>query len=405
MPLRNQLVPWWLKPALAAGLVLACQSLSYCQGSPSAPSAPPLAREDVWPPPPKTPSWDVPEHLEMTQADSLPPAAPAPISERAWSGPPRENPRTFWETVPPITPFPRQGNFFIMPSGPGYYTLWDFLQGREMPDRPKYPNLQWGQNSHPFFDLDYRYLDNPNNTETDWLDPLKRVHLGDDWLFSMGGEFRDRYANLDNAYGYNKKPQAGATDTFDLFRTRLYGDLWYLDRFRVFCEFIAAESSPQSVPPLSTDVDKADILNLFVELKLLDIDGTGLYVRGGRQELQFGSQRLISPSDWSNSLRTFQGVRTYYHSEDLEADAFWVQPVIVNSGKFDSVDDKQQFAGNWWKFRLNKDVSIDAYYLYLENDNQTFAGRQGLLGWLRRQHPGKPFCRPGRPGGPVLVGL
>lgn len=302
---------------------------------------------------------------------------------RTWSGPPSkaEGPKTFWETAwPTIVPYPRTGNFYVAPSGPGYYTLYDFLQDRELQDRPRNPYLQWGQNANPFFNVDFRYLDNPNNTESFLFDSLKRIHRGDDWLFSTGGEFRDRYSSLDNAYLYNKKPLAGADEDFNVIRARVYGDLNYLDVFRLYGEFISADSSPQTIPHLSSDVDKADILNLFVEVKVLTIGGDALYVRGGRQELLFGSQRLISPSDWSNELRTFQGVRALYHTDKVEEDAWWVQPVIVNTGKLDSVDDRQCFVGDYFKYRFNKDVSLDAYCLYLDNDNQTSAGRKGVLG-------------------------
>jgi Alginate export len=302
--------------------------------------------------------------------------------ERSWSGPPRsEGPKTFWETVwPTIVPYPRTGNFAIAPSGPGYYTLWGLIQGDYLQERPKNPYLQWGQNANPFFNVDFRYLDNPNNTETFFLDSIKRIHLGDNWLFSTGGEVRDRYTSLENAYLYNKKPLAGSDESFNLFRTRVYGDLSYLDLVRVYGEFTSADSSPQKIPHLSSDVDKADILNLFVEAKVMTIDDYGLYIRGGRQELLFGSQRLISPSDWSNELRTFQGIRGLFHTDKIEEDIFWVAPVVVNTGKLDSIDDKQVFAGNYFKYRFNKDISLDLYYLYLENDNQSFAGQKGLLG-------------------------
>ncbi len=47
-----------------------------------------------------------------------------------------------------------------------------------------------------FFNADnFGYLDDPNNTEHDFFDPLKRIHLGDNWLFTSGGEFRTRYMN------------------------------------------------------------------------------------------------------------------------------------------------------------------------------------------------------------------
>jgi hypothetical protein len=303
--------------------------------------------------------------------------------ERAWSGPPTGGgPKTFWETVwPTIVPYPRTGNFYVAPSGPGYYTLYDWLRGRQLQDRPKNPYLQWGQNANPFFNVDFRYLDNPNNQEEFLFDCLKRIHLGNNWLFSTGGEFRERYSSLDNAYLFNKtKKLAGADENFSVYRARLYGDLYYRDIFRLYAEFTSADSTPQTIPRLNSDVDKADILNLFIELKTLTLGESALYVRGGRQELLFGSQRLISPSDWSNELRTFQGVRGLYHTDKIEQDIFWVQPVLVNSGKFDSVDDKQVFTGDYFKYRFTKDISLDLYYLYLENDNRTFAGRKNVLG-------------------------
>ena len=185
---------------------------------------------------------------------------------------------------------------------------------------------------------------------------------------------------MENAYLYNKKPLAGSDESFNLFRARVYGDLNYLDIFRVFAEFTTADSSHQMLPPLSSDIDKADILNLFVEVKALPLGDEAVYLRGGRQELLFGSQRLISPSDWSNELRTFQGVRALYHTDKIEEDAFWVQPVVVDTGKLDSVDDKQVFTGNYFKYRFNKDTSLDLYYLYLDNDNKSFAGEKGVLG-------------------------
>ncbi|OWK35905.1 hypothetical protein FRUB_08468 [Fimbriiglobus ruber] len=286
--------------------------------------------------------------------------------------------------MPPIQPFPRQGNFYIAPSGPGYYTLFDFIRGRELPDRPKNPYLQWGQNANSSFNADFRYLDDPKNTQFDFFDPLKRIHVGDDWLFSTGGEIRDRYASIQNAALYNKKPQAGADDTYNLFRARVYGDLWYRDEFRFFVEFITADSSHQAIPASSSDVEQNDFLNLFVELKLFSLDDHGVYARIGRQELLFGSQRAISPSDWSNTRRTFQGVRGSWHDDDIEEDIFVVNPVIPDPSKISSIDDKQVFTGNWFKYRFNKDSSIDLYYLYLENNNLNVA--TGLYGAKGEYH-------------------
>jgi hypothetical protein len=87
---------------------------------------------------------------------------------------------------------PRLGNVGIPPAGPGYYSLADVLHGeyREKPPRLPYP--AFGLMPQPFFDADFRYLDDPKNTQFDWADPLHRVHPGDDWLFATGGDARFR---------------------------------------------------------------------------------------------------------------------------------------------------------------------------------------------------------------------
>ena len=318
------------------------------------------------------------------QAPVVPLADPPPVTpaERSWSGPAQKPKaeKTFWETVPPIQPFPRQGNFIIAPTGPGYYTLFDQLNGRRLEKRPKAPFLQWGQNANSSFNLDFRYLDDPKNKEFDGFDPLKRIHLGENWLFSTGGEVRDRYATIQNAALFNRKPQAGATDNFNLFRTRIYGDLWYRDEFRVFAEFITAHSSPQSIPFASTDVLRNDFLNLFAEVKLFTVDDHGAYARIGRQELLFGSQRALSPSDWANSRRAFQGVRGSWHSDEIEEDFFVVNPVIPDPVRISSIDRNQYLLGNWFKYRFTKDSSADLYYLLYDNHNPNAAKGQGGVG-------------------------
>ena len=91
----------------------------------------------------------------------------------------------------------------------------------------------------------------------------------------------------------------------------MYTDLWYRDDFRVFVEYIGAWTSSQNLPPLPIDQTGSDLLDAFVDVKVADLDGSPAYVRVGRQELLFGSQRLISPLEWGNTRRTFQGVRGF----------------------------------------------------------------------------------------------
>ncbi len=293
------------------------------------------------------------------------PGAPAP-----GASPPAAGDGDVRRTVPPARPAPRTGFFPVPPIGPGYYSLRDALNGDERAGPPKYPYPRFGLMPLSFFDADFRYLDAATNTETDYFDPLKRVRLGDDWLFSTGGEVRDRFMSE-----YNSRLTQRNND-YNLSRARVYGDLWYRDDFRVYAEFISAFSDGQSLPRAAVDEDRADLQNLFVDLKVAELGGKPVTVRGGRQELLYGSQRLVSTLDWVNSRRTFQGVKAFRQGETVDADLFWVQPVVPNAGRFNSVDNNQNFAGIFTTTRPAKGQAVDLYYLLLDNTNNVV--QQGI---------------------------
>ena len=153
-----------------------------------------------------------------------------------------------WKKIPRVRPFPRIGNWPVPPTGPGYYSALDQLRGDCLQGPPKYPYPRFGLIQPSFFDVDnFSYLDDPNNTEHDFFDPLKRVRLGDNWLFITGGDIRTRYEQH-----YNARLTETNND-YDLTRLRVYGDLWYRDDFRLYAEFLGAWSTPQNLPPLPID--------------------------------------------------------------------------------------------------------------------------------------------------------
>jgi hypothetical protein len=272
----------------------------------------------------------------------------------------------WYRRVPPIAPIPRPGLFITPPTGPGYYSLVDLLTGNERAAPPRYPYPRFSIMGFSFFDADFRYLDDPNNTEHDIFDPLKRIHLGDNWLFTTGGEFRFRYMNeVDSRL-------TGVDNTYDLTRERVYGDLWFRDIFRVYAELLWAESFNQDLPPLVIDRNLGDFLNLFADLKVAELCDHPVYFRGGRQELLFGSQRLISPLDWANTRRTFEGGRLFYRGDKWDVDAFVVSPVVPTVNHFfSSINANEVFSGAWATYRPKAGQALDAYYLNLDNTSGT----------------------------------
>ena len=145
-----------------------------------------------------------------------------------------------WSKVPPVTPMPRLGGFLLPPSGPGYYSLWDQLTSNYRSAPPIAPYTPFGLYPPSFFDVDFRYLEKPDNQQKDFFDPVKRIHLGDNWLLSLGGSFWIRHMDEGNSRLTTQD------NDYDLVRTRLYGDLWYRDNARLFVEFLDAHSFHRS---------------------------------------------------------------------------------------------------------------------------------------------------------------
>jgi hypothetical protein len=283
-------------------------------------------------------------------------------------------PASLWSKVPPVRPFPRLGSFLVAPTGPGYYSLRDVIEGNYREAPPTFPYAPFAFYPPSFFDSDFRYLEKPDNKQHDLFDPLKRIHLGDDWLLSTGGSFWVRHMHEVGSR------LSGRNNTYDLVRTRVYGDLWYRDQFRLFAEYLDAHSFSQDLPPLVIDVNRSDMLNLFADLKELELGEKPVYFRIGRQELLYGSQRLITTLDWANTRRTFQGIKGFRPGEKLDVDVFWVQPVIPDPSNFDSVDDDQNFVGIWTTYRPKKGHFFDVYYLNLDQAQSVAVGRGNVQG-------------------------
>ncbi|SDW33805.1 Alginate export [Nitrosomonas communis] len=279
-----------------------------------------------------------------------------------------------WSQTPPVTPGPRPGLFVMPPTGADYYSLLDLMTGNKREAPPVAPYAPFALLTTPAFDIDFRYLEKPEH-ENDFFDPVKRIYLNDDWLLSFGGQFWYRFMNETDS----RLNAAGTDNTFHLFRTRFHADLWYQDRFRLFAEFLDARTSGLDMPALPTDTNHTDMLNLFADIKLGQFLNGPAYLRVGRQELLYGSQRLISTLDWVNTRRTFQGIKGFWRTPNFDLDAFFVRPMITEKNQFDNWDQDRNFFGLWGTYRPMKGQLVDLYILSLI-DNRTVSQANLLSG-------------------------
>ncbi len=241
------------------------------------------------------------------------------------------------------------------------------------------------------FDNDFSYKNDPDHDYLlgEELKDLKFNLFGETPLkISTGGEIRHRYMNEDNRL----RPGGPIHTDYSLWRWRHYADIQYGD-FRVFGEGIEADAFGSSAPDQAIDVNRWDIQNLFVDWTFLRDDMGTHTLRYGRQELLFGRQRLVSPLDWANTRRNFEGARYMLKGEDFKVDAFATrpvnsatgfQPVATYDSRFDQPNYHVWFSGTYFTYTGMKDAVFDAYWLYLDTGDQQVAnkpdGNRHLLG-------------------------
>jgi hypothetical protein len=120
------------------------------------------------------------------------------------------------------------------------------------------------------------------------------------WLI-FGGEYRARFEGYS---GGNFKPDS--TDAYWLSRVRLNMTIRPVSWMTIYAEGQDARAigKQPGQPPFE---NTWDIRQGFVDLG--NADRSLFAVRIGRQEINFGDQRLVGSTNWSNTARTFDAVR------------------------------------------------------------------------------------------------
>lgn len=325
--------------------------------TPADPVVPPLVNETI-------PTGLAPEPVNQLSPGQPPPAAPAPAA----ASPAKKKP------APPLFPPPQT----LPPVGP-----WKLF----------------------YFDNDFSYKKDPKHEYLpgEELKDMPGEIFGIPLLFSTGGEIRHRYMSEANRLRPGGIPN-GNSASYNLIRWRQYFDLRVGD-FRVYFEGIEADKFGGSLPDQPIDVDQWDVLNLFGDWKFYNEDGLSQTVRYGRQELSYGKQRLVSPLDWANTRRNFEGGRYIAKGDTYTFDLFCVHPVNsatgYNSGTgYNQVPYYQNhpnqpnnqvfFSGAYYNYTGIQNTSIDLYWLFLDTTSypntstpigsrHTMGGRYGAL--------------------------
>jgi hypothetical protein len=206
-------------------------------------------------------------------------------------------------------------------------------------------------------------------------DRFKFIGLGPDAWLTLGGELRERFEWFSQP-GFGLRGPPGDRTLFH--RLLLHADLHVTDNARLFVQLGSMLEAGKQGPLASTDRDRLDLQQAFLDLRL-PLGGIAPRLRIGRQEIAFGSQRLVSVRESPNTRRSFDGVRVTASPGGAVLDAFVVQPVVLQDGVFDDrASDDQLFWGVYATTPLPGRLgALDLYYLGLRNDQATFGGSTG----------------------------
>ena len=229
-------------------------------------------------------------------------------------------------------------------------------------DVPMFKSLRYDEN--------YRFL--KNDTAHNWYKNIKYKPLGaakKNYL-GFGGEVRFQYLWFKNENWGDAAPDK---DGYVLTRYLAHADLHAGNLFRAFVQLQSSlvngriDTSPVEENPL-------EVHQAFADFLLYQKKYSSLLVRVGRQELSYGSQRLVSVRELPNNRQSFDAVKSVLKLKDYQFDLFYSHYVAAQKGIFDDGLNKRT---KFWGAYIVKNnfpllANIDLYYLGLRKQQAVF---------------------------------
>ena len=218
---------------------------------------------------------------------------------------------------------------------------------------------------------------------SDYLDPIKYIRLRDDrddWFLTLGGEIRPFYENIRHEnFGASVPDNNG----YLLQRYMFHANLRLSRNFRAFAEIKSGLIAGRRGGARPPDKDKLDFNQAFAEFDFGFDKKSGdkdkpppppkFALRVGRQELDYGSGRLISVREGPNVRQSFDGARIILNLEKFNVETFFVKPVDTPFGVF---DDAAISSSSFWGVyatrpltifhRLLPKSNLDVYYFGID---------------------------------------
>lgn len=224
---------------------------------------------------------------------------------------------------------------------------------------------------------DYSALSNHNRAR--FLEKLKYIPLGKNptYYLSIGGESRSQY-EIFKSRAFGEEPD---DDTGWLLQRFMLHTDWNIGKFRTFIQLQSSLHLFESdeLESSAVDADHLDLHQGFVQYSFDLKEENQITARIGRQELWYGTRRLISVREGPNVRQTFDVAKVFYEAQNLQIDLFYAKPIRNLEGVFDN----ERISGErlWSAYAVIEKPgfifgSLDAYYIGFQSDRRAY--EQGL---------------------------
>ena len=217
---------------------------------------------------------------------------------------------------------------------------------------------------------------------------------------AISGQLRMRFESRDpfdyrlpGTFGRPGSDTFGADDDRVEQRTRIRFDARATDHVRVFAELQDYRLWGSESSVLSNEKN-VDLHQAYVDVEKLF--GEELVLRAGRQELSYGDQRMVSPLDWSNIARAWDGFRWMYRPAEWQIDLFLtdVKDAAARTPSPGPTGDDQLFGGAYVSYRPAADHEYDAYFFHRSLHDgsvmsETSVAGDGEESWIGLRAKGK----------------
>jgi hypothetical protein len=179
-----------------------------------------------------------------------------------------------------------------------------FAQDNARSPLPAFKTIRWEE--------DYSYLSEESRIVRSYFDPIKFIPLSKNnkSYLSVGGEMRYQYEYVDNAnWGEGEQDKNG----YLLQRYMLHTDFHFGRYLRIFAQLKSGIASGKEVELDPPDEDLLDIHQAFADLLVLE-KKLQLTLRVGRQEMMYGSSRLVSVREAPNVRQSFDAENSFSNS-------------------------------------------------------------------------------------------